>query len=599
MSDGRSVGKAWLEGGLWYIESEPHIAMRLKRTLERIDKSKHGVLTLTNTPENCRELEWFCQRFFIDFDAKDRAALTGGASQHRDHILSLEQIVGGTYRPRAFKMALPARTYQAQFAEILLRQKFLLNGDDLGLGKTCAAICSMTDSRTLPALVVCHPFLQSQWQAELAKFAPSLKSHVIRSGTPYPLPRIHGNTPDVLITTYHKLNGWAGTLGGHCRSIHFDEVQELRHAGSLKYAGAKHIAGKAEWRAGYSATPIFNFGGEMFNVMNILCPGVLGTHEEFTREWCTSLSNGKWRINEPQAFGTYLRENFLMLRRTREEVGRELPEVTRVPHRIDADSAELAKVEGRAAELADIILNRKESYDGEKMNANAQLDNLIRQATGIAKAAYVAEFVNMLVESGERVLLAGWHRAVYDIWRSHFDHAKTSYVMFTGTESAGTKERAKELFVKGDAQVMIISLRSGAGLDGLQGVCNVVVIAELDWSPAVMDQVIGRVHRDGQQRNVTAYFLLSEEGSDPLMAEVLGLKRAQIDGIRSPTRNLVEKLDVGGVQSKRLAEHFLKKNRGENGCAPKEYVRPIAAAPVIVPVVPVRKVRMVMARLPV
>jgi hypothetical protein len=43
--------------------------------------------------------------------------------------------------------------------------------------------------------------------------------------------------------------------------------------------------------------------------------------------------------------------------------------------------------------------------------------NLLRQATGIAKAPFVADFVRLLVESGEKVLLYGWHREVYSIWR--------------------------------------------------------------------------------------------------------------------------------------------------------------------------------------
>lgn len=55
---------------------------------------------------------------------------------------------------------------------------------------------------------------------------------------------------------------------------------------------------------------------------------------------------------------------------------------------------------------------------------------MMRQATGIAKAPYVLEFVRMLVESGESVMLYGWHRDVYNIWLERL--AEFNPVMYTG-----------------------------------------------------------------------------------------------------------------------------------------------------------------------
>ena len=97
--------------------------------------------------------------------------------------------------------------------------------------------------------------------------------------------------------------------------------------------------------------------------------------------------------------------------------------------------------------------------------------------------------------------------------------------LYTGSETPKEKEQSKEAFVAGEATVLIISLRSGAGLDGLQSVASTVVFGELDWSPGVHEQCIGRVFRDGQESPVMAYFLLAEEGSDPVVADVLGIKK--------------------------------------------------------------------------
>jgi len=98
-----------------------------------------------------------------------------------------------------------------------------------------------------------------------------------------------------------------------------------------------------------------------------------------------------------------------------------------------------------------------------------------------------------------------------------------------------------------------------AGVDGLQEVCRTVVFGELDWSPGVHEQCIGRIHRDGQKEPVAAYFLVAEDGADPVMAEVLGLKRSQIEGLRDPNLDLIEKLETDGGHIRKLAEEFLKR----------------------------------------
>jgi SNF2 family DNA or RNA helicase len=102
-----------------------------------------------------------------------------------------------------------------------------------------------------------------------------------------------------------------------------------------------------------------------------------------------------------------------------------------------------------------------------------------------------------------------------------------------------------------------MSLRSGAGLDGLQDVCNTIVFGELDWSPGVHEQCTGRVYRDGQEHGSVAYYLVSEDGSDPIVADVLGLKKQQIEGIKDPDQELVEKLEVDPDHVKKLAKHIL------------------------------------------
>jgi SNF2 family DNA or RNA helicase len=361
-------------------------------------------------------------------------------------------------------------------------------------------------------------------------------------------------TPDVVICNYHKLSGWADVLAPMLKTVIYDEAQELRHSDSAKYKAADHISSQTSWRMGLTATPIYNYGDELFNITNCLIPGRLGTREEFIEEWCKEANMRSYSIADPKAFGTYARDAGIMLQRTRAEVGRELPSLTKIPTPIECNTKALDDIEGAAGELARIIMGDTEEARGQKMHASEELSGLVRQATGIAKAPYVAAFVRMLVESGEKVVLWGWHRAVYDLWLDALKDLKP--VLYTGSESATQKEHARQAFIEGDAKILIMSLRSGAGLDGLQEVCTTGVFGELDWSPGVHEQCGGRIHRDGQTKPTFLYFLISEEGSDPIVSDVLGIKKQQSEGVMGEDGALLES---SGANVKALAQMYLSR----------------------------------------
>jgi SNF2 family DNA or RNA helicase len=562
----RTFGTCDLVGTHWVIEAEPHVVMRLKRLFPRV-ANQSGALSMADTVEVCRDLEWFLERYPLKFTKAGRAHLTERARQHRETETLVAALLAGRREGPKFDMAIPPRDYQRVGAAMALATGSLLLADDVGLGKSCTAICCLTDPKRLPAVVVTLTHLCTQWRDEIAKFAPKLRTHILKSGQPYDLTKtsktkkgqimLTPEFPDVVITNYHKLAGWAETLAPVVQSVIWDEAQELRTGeDTAKGAAAAHIADNTTFRLGLTATPVYNHGGEIFNVLRCIAPGALGSHKEFSATWCQGFAD-RLSIKDPKAFGAYLRDAGLMLRRTRSEVKREIPPVTMVVQEVDADREELDRVESAAAELARIILGQGERVRGEKFRAAEELSHLVRQATGISKAPYVADFVRLLVESGEKVVLYGWHRACYDLWLERLKDLKP--VLYTGSESASAKDESKKAFISGDSKVLIISLRAGAGLDGLQYACRTVVFGELDWSPGVHEQCIGRPARDGQPDPVVAYFMLANSGSDPIVSEALGLKRLQIEGIRNPDGGeLLEQLDTGGGHVKRLAELYLK-----------------------------------------
>lgn len=556
----KSYGTVTLSGRQWVIETEPQVALRIKRVFQKINKNQYGKLTLSASPENTRELEWFLVRYPMEMSKGDRISLEELTEEHRNIELLVSQVQAGDYTAPTFELALQPREYQRIAADLAMRTGRLLVADDVGLGKTATSICTLTDPSNLPALVVTLAHLPKQWAREIDKFLPKLRTHVIKKGTVYDVCKGKNGEkvlfPDVLIINYHKLGGWAETLAGVVKTVIYDEVQELRRAESNKYSAAIHVSEQASLRVGLSATPIFNYGGEIYSVMSAIEPGCLGQRDEFIREWCDSYNSDRPKIRDPKSFGSYMRDQGLMIRRTRSEVGRELEPLSKIIQAVEADTEALSKIEDSAAELAKIILSQNTLKKGVKMQAAEELSNIVRQATGIAKAPYVADFVRMLAEADEPVLLYAWHREVYSIFNAKL--ADLGPVMYTGSESDNQKQLAKEKFLSGESKILMMSLRAGAGLDGLQFKCRTVVFGELDWSPGVHEQCIGRIHRDGQTDPVMAYFLLSDYGSDPVMLDVLGVKKSQSQGIRDPHADLIETAQASAPDTRRLAESFLR-----------------------------------------
>lgn len=556
----------------WRISPEPQVMLRLKRVFDSISKKHFGYARLSDTPEHARELEWFLERYPMVISARDQKRLAAQAEEHRKTEADVAHILEPNYVPTSFELAVPPRQYQAAAADLVLRTGRLLLADDVGLGKTAVAIAMLVDPRTRPALVVTLTHLPTQWVAELRKFAPALNPYVLKAGRFSEPEADHVRKADVVITNYHKLAGWADMLACHVHSIVFDECQELRRGtASQKGAAAVAISRNTRFRLGLSATPIYNYGGEIYNVLSAIAPHALGTFDEFRREWCKESyfsREGKEEIKDPRAFGHYLRETALMLRRTRKDVGRELPAVSRITQSVDTDPEEFDRIRADITELARVVLGAdsrgfehmgtdEHNSNFERMKAGGELDYRLRRATGIAKAPYVAAFVKLLVESGEQVVLYGWHHSVYEMWGDLLDAYNP--VFYTGRQSTTQKDAAKKAFLDGNASVLVMSLRAGAGLDGLQEKARTVVFGELDWSPGVLEQCIGRVHRDGQDEPVMAYFLVSEEGSDPVIADVLGLKRSQSDAIRDPDAPLLTALEGDRAHIKKLAEAWLRR----------------------------------------
>lgn len=548
-------GVVALEGDRWKIdEIPPHIVIRLKQVFPKIPKTGAAPFYFENTLASCTDLAWFMSRYPLEISGVDKWTLEHSVRAFDAKREEVDQIfadgwVAPAYPGWSEKPEDALRTYQAQVPEMLARSNGLLCGDDLGLGKTISGIACCLLPGALPAAVVCERHLQGQWVRQIERFT-NMKAHAIKQTKPYLLP-----PAEVFVFSYTQLAGWVDwfkTMG--LRTAIYDETQNLRTGVGTpdspvqKGLAAKRLSEQVRFRLGLTATPIYGYGVEMWNVMQFIAPDVLGEKHDFLREWASGDS-----IEDPKALGTYLRDQNAFLRRTKKDVGQEYPAVNRIVQSIGYDQKTVHDAEALARVLA---IKASTGSFMERGQAARELDTKLRQQTGIAKAKQIADFVRILNGAGTPVVVALWHREVYAIVNKALEDLQP--VMYTGSESPRQKKNSVDAFLEDPLRPFLISLRSGAGLDGLQHVCSTMVIGELDWSPGVHDQLIGRLDREGQTEAVTAFFLVAEEGSDPPMMEVVGLKASEARQIVDPTLG-TQAVHSDGSRLQSLVSRYLEK----------------------------------------
>lgn len=508
----------------WVIKGEPCVTELAKRLFPGCDGRGRGVARFTAHRRVVGDLNWLMLRYPLDVKEADRARWEEALEEARAYATLREQRLGAPEyaAPPEGTFAGELMPFQQQGLAFLLASRRALLADEMGLGKTVQALGFIASLAAFPALLVVPPHLVRNWRSEAERFLRlpgGVRVHVIRGLTPYQLP-----PADIYIIHYLLLRGWKQALPNmRFGAVIFDEIQELRRAGTEKYSAASLLAGPCENVVGLSGTPIYNAGGEIWNVVNILDFHCLGDFESFSREWCYGYASKL--VAKPELLGEHLRREGLMLRRRKADVLSELLPKRRLVQEIDWN-------DGLYRELMRPVAARLKQLDeaqsaSERALIEDQICSLERQATGIAKAPYAAAFVRALVEGGEKVLLFAHHHAVMDAYKRELKALRPVFI--TGREDERQKDASLKAFMEGRTDLCAISLRSASGLNLQRATC--VVFGELDWSPAVHAQAEDRAHRIGQRDSLLCYYLVSPRGSDQAMQEALGLKVSQFVGL--------------------------------------------------------------------
>ena len=414
-----------------------------------------------------------------------------------------------------------------------------LLADEMGLGKTVQTLSYVaTEKQTFPVLVVAPLVTLNNWEREIEKFlkkksrngrllesqSPSVT--LIRTGKKKELPKT-----DIYVINYELLFKRYDDLSQvGIKTVVCDEVHNLRSKTTQKYKSIKKLAAlsSVSYRIGLSGTPIYNRGSEIWPIIDILKPGLLGSFKEFCEYFCYVNEKGKAIVleNKRASLRNELQKH-VMLRRKKSDVLKELKDKVRYKEVIAADTdyylEELDKIWKRLEE---------EQKDAEsEFSKSASYHRAIqseRQIAGLAKLPHVINFVKNIMEIEESVVVFCHHKVIHKLL--HESLQEFSPVSIIGGQSDSVRQDQIDKFQKGESKLMIAGIRAGnVGINLTRA--KYVIFAELDWSPAIHRQAEDRLHRIGQKNTVFAYYLIGNGTLDDHVANVLVDKSYEIDEI--------------------------------------------------------------------
>jgi SNF2 family DNA or RNA helicase len=425
--------------------------------------------------------------------------------------------------------------------------------DDMGLGKTVQAIAVMLDrAEAGPCLVVAPTSVCPNWQAEIARFAPTLTTHRLPA-TGDRAALIEGlGARDVLVCSYGLLHQSADLLGGRSwRMVVLDEAQAIKNAETKRAQAVQGL--QAGFRLALTGTPVENYLDELWSLFNFVNAGVLGSREGFQKRFARPIERDK-DVHARQALRALLRP--FLLRRTKAAVLSELPPRTEQTLSVEMLEGERAFYEA----LRQRSLERIEALDAPEGRRKIQIlaeitklrraccnPALIDAAAGVpsGKLATFLDLTEELIRNRHKALVFSQFVGHLELVRAALDARGVRYEYLDGSTPSAEREKRVAAFQAGGADLFLISLKAGGTGLNLTA-ADYVVHLDPWWNPAVEDQASDRAHRIGQERPVTIYRLVMQ---DSIEERILALHRDK--------RDLASELLDGSETAGRLSEEAL------------------------------------------
>jgi SNF2 family DNA or RNA helicase len=421
-----------------------------------------------------------------------------------------------------------------------------LLADDMGLGKTHQVISILkcmyagkdgkpAKDKKPPSLVVAPTSVVAAWKQKLEKYDTGLKWMIF-----------HGNSrklPDqdvqIVLTTYGILQREEILRQTKWYSVIMDEAQAIKNATTISSRAARTL--KCHFRIAMTGTPVENQTSDLWSIMEFLLPGYLGSLPRFKRLY----GSGREIPTADQAAALKRLVSPFLLRRTKEQVLKELPEKTEEVLYCDLTPAQ-KKAYREQLESSEAERMRADLASGGRVNYVNVLALLTRLkqicdhprlpdiSTGRVKKISVLkpeesgkwetldELLNEALRSNLKVVIFTQYLGVMDLIGHHLKQIGVNFTELRGD----TQDRAARLHkfqTQDECKIFLCSLLAGGlGIDLTAG--SVCIHFDRWWNPAKENQATDRLHRFGQTRGVQVFKLQMKNTVEDRIAQIIESK---------------------------------------------------------------------------
>jgi SWI/SNF-related matrix-associated actin-dependent regulator 1 of chromatin subfamily A len=439
---------------------------------------------------------------------------------------------GFTYQPRK---------YQLEALAYGLEKGNIINGDDVGLGKTFEAIMYAETTNSFPCLVIVPASVKYNWKEKWLEITNNKRTVSAIESTPKKKSPNNWNA-DVVIINYDiigKKQGKGATvkfdelIQNKWEMIIFDEAHFLKEKTSQRAIAAKRIASVEAKIQMLTGTAVMSRPVELWNLLVLAKRDHLiakDWHQFITRYCGGYRSKFGWVADgatHTLELNRRLREA-CYIRREKRDVLVELPDIMKQVIQIPITNK-------REIDLAliDFIKYIRDTKGDEKAESAMEAEHLV--ALSVMRKLSIEGKLK-----GIELYLRDWKQAengkllIFGLHREPLEYLSTKFkskLIAGGVSSLKKQEIVKE-WIEDDNMFLFANMQSaGTGVDGLQLVCSNMLILELPWRPSDLSQAMGRLDRSGQKSSTTVSFMLSDDTIDSQMWDMLADKEEVTEAV--------------------------------------------------------------------
>lgn len=394
--------------------------------------------------------------------------------------------------------------------------------DEMGLGKTLQAIAfiaSEAEKHENPVLVVVPTSLVYNWEMEVKKFAPNLKTLILYGKKSERISKLEDiKDYDLVITSYAVLRNDITYFEKLEFSYCFiDEAQQIKNANTGNARAVKKI--KAKGYFALTGTPMENSLLELWSVFDFIMPGYLLSKARFNKVYGDPIILERDK-NALEALKKHITP--FMLRRLKSDVMTELP--AKIEHRLVVDMTEEQKIVYMAY-VQNAINRIRNEFDSRSLGKNkiSILSALTRLRQVCCDPSVVIEdfegesgkmlalsdILDEALNANHRLLIFSQFTSVLQRIALMLRQKDIDYFYLDGNTKSEDRFSMAAEFNDGNREVFLVSLKAGGFGLNLIG-ADIVIHFDPWWNPAVEDQATDRVHRIGQTKTVEVIKLIAK-----------------------------------------------------------------------------------------